>query len=357
MEHSNKWVERKDRGIRGNTFLSSEDRRLVLFVGGATIVKAIGEHRIGFLGPIDAIGMVMMTPCVVNYTASTPVTSEEGVPISLAVDAVLRVRDDDRSIATVAMYAEEKEKVVQTAILHCCQDLCKDVPFLSLHSSVGSLSTSILAKLASSDLIRDSCFEVLQVVVTKLSSNDAELSDALLRKARAEEQRLIAQSCADAALAAAKSKIATDTLFDVAQEDASRRKKHGEYDEAKEKADLLKTLEGRLAVDPINAVRLYEIDSDERRYVIEKENELKIEQARANAKQAEFVEKVYQRFIDLRNNRNEAIAETLVKVMPLLVRGNKSVDLNLTENSAGGNSDADEEKPTDGPGTKAPEDS
>src|SRR5258707_1136810 len=124
MRTVSKWVEKKDSWIRGNTFVSSKENRLVFFVGRDVSVKKVGHHRVGFLEHIDALGSVMMTPLVVSVSGSDALFSQDGVPVSVTLDATLIVRDNEDSIRSVCLFPEAQEQLIRTEIVRQFQAAC-----------------------------------------------------------------------------------------------------------------------------------------------------------------------------------------------------------------------------------------
>ncbi len=356
MNNSNVWVEtEKYSRILPAAFLSSRERRLAWFSGGTAKVKPVGEHWMWPLESIDAIGLVMMKPAVVSFSESTALASLEGVPISVTIEVVLCVRDDDTSIAAAALFAEEQERVMRAEIFRCFQVECKQRSYLRLHSSISDIASAVQGALLESALVAQSCFEVLGLTATKITSNDEELARTLVQRARALQQDKIATREARAKKDMTRYQIESDEMLEKAHEESVKRKRDAEREEAAARAQILKTPEGLLAMDVGAATRFRELELEKFKCELEQNTRVKLEEVRVGAIQLDLVKQIYKNAFSERNIRTQERAATLTAIVPAILKGvtNVSVSLPQIEDAQ---EDIDEES-TDTPSKESPKDS
>jgi hypothetical protein len=296
---ASKWVEKKDAWIRGNTFVSSNENRLVFFIGRDVSVKKGGHHRVGFLENIDAIGSVMMTPLVVSVSGSDALFSQDGVPLSVMLDATLVVRDNEDSIRSVCLFPEEQEQLIRTEIVRQFQAACNCKDYLHLHSATGELSATLTAALSGSVVAKRSSFNVLEIAITKLVCKDRQLAEALERKARDLEGLEVARREAIANDELARKAIALEQLRETARAELESRRKEAERSQAEKDAELFGSPEGMLALRPELAMRKLEMEMKERTHKIEQEAKIEIEKARAEGKRSEQTTAVYETMLGI----------------------------------------------------------
>ena len=116
---SNIWVEVDDENIRGNTYESTLEKRLVFYAGGGVTVKPIGKHKAGssfslggFLPTVDAIGLIKMTSGHIKITSNGGITTSDGIPVEIEIILSIKVLDNVPAITRVALDANAEQILI-----------------------------------------------------------------------------------------------------------------------------------------------------------------------------------------------------------------------------------------------------
>lgn len=169
----NRWVETQSEGITWSVFHSSKERRLVFFRGGSAVIKPIGDHTVPFFGEtVEAIGLINMTPLPVEAAVKADVVDCDGVHLSLTLSLILAVRDEETSIAHVALHPAEMEARAVSAAANACQAVCSRKPWRSMLSELAALARSAQEAMQGSADIAGLPFHVHSVSIVSLGPSD-----------------------------------------------------------------------------------------------------------------------------------------------------------------------------------------
>ncbi len=299
MNASSKWVEKKDKWIRGNTFISSNENRLVYFVGHDVHVKGIGKCKVGLLENINAIGSVMMTPLVVSVSGSDALFSKDGVLLSVVLDATLVVRDDEKSIRSICLFPDVQEQLIRTEIVRQFQAACSRTDFRQLYSATGDLSATLTKALSESVVGRKSSFNVLEIAITKLVCRDPQLAETLERKARDLEGQEVARREAIANEESTRNLIKLEGMRETARAESESRRREAEREQALKNVELLNGPNGLLILNPELAMRKFEIEMQNIRFLEEQITKREVAKANAEAKMQEWKDALYEKMLNI----------------------------------------------------------
>lgn len=281
---TNRWVRIATKGFSFAGFASTEDARLVLYRGGAVEVAGVEERFVlpRVLSGVDAVGSVLMTPLPLRLEWGGALQSAENVGLSASATLTLAVRRDEAAIRAVALDGAAQEEIACNLALATLQDECSRLRAQE-RLDTAAVRTAVLLSLRA--IPQDAtCFLISDFVLHSLAPSDISIRDVGMAAERARSRARVdaAEAVTDharfereAALQEAahqlqRTRDAEAFTTELEREDAraeSRRKQNArakadelahrkaeaelELEAARARAELLRTPEGRLALETV----------------------------------------------------------------------------------------------------------
>lgn len=252
---NNSLVEIQSDNIRGNTYRSTVERMLVFYVGGSVEVKPLGDHRVAFtsfLKKIDAIGLVKMTPFPVNIS-SDEITTKDGVFVKIDIVVTLKVVNDRKAIARVALAPDDQQTLITGVIL---QELQSAVNIREYASVMADGIANIVSTNAKNLTSLEQSFAIINLLVVKITADDRAIREHKLRIAQEKtkkmellQQKETLEIEADIELSKRKHELMHELNHATQKADI-------EYMQAKRIAELAKTPAGIWGIDKESAKQI-----------------------------------------------------------------------------------------------------
>ena len=307
-----RWVTRQDSGFKLRYWPSAREGRLVYYIGGEVVPKAIGRHWIGIFAEVDSVGLVEMTPKTVELSLDGQLVSRDGIDLAARITLTMSVIDQETAIRRVALHSEQEERVVTDAVTKCWQKCCGDLGYSEMSSPLVSLAEAVMKEVrdqAQRDRDGDTlwCFEIRNMLLQSLRIKDPVIGGAPVERVKA-------------TVVAEFEKARLEKEKDLAKIEAERRQQ--------QLKDNLQEEEERLTAELKNQLQRFnqEIDQEKQRQL------LAADEAREKAKIAsepgglygiapDAALKIELKRLELREKEIRAFEDFTKSVLPYAVRG------------------------------------
>ena len=194
---SNIWVEVDDENIRGNTYESTIEKRLVFYAGGGVTVKPIGKHKAGssfslggFLPTVDAIGLIKMTSGHIKITSNGGITTSDGIPVEIEIILSIKVLDNVPAITRVALDANAEQILIRNSALTELRTVIGKYGYQNLNAKLSEIEREVKETMLLNKQ-QEFSFEVSYVSIQKATANDAVIGEHALRIAQVTAEKAV----------------------------------------------------------------------------------------------------------------------------------------------------------------------
>lgn len=172
--NSDEWIlENCTSGFNGKTYNSSQEKRLVIWLGSsAKVIPPKSQYRVPLVfSSVSALDLIRMTPGNIEFFFHEGITSKDGISLRAKMGLQVRIKDKDETIKRIALDCESEKKSLYNHIFLCSLNVFSAWNFEEKSQSQAILSGEILKESFRSTSAELS-FDIMNLSIYKIESGD-----------------------------------------------------------------------------------------------------------------------------------------------------------------------------------------